>query len=63
MTLEVEKQSHVMESSKPRSTVARSALAVKVEPTPPPKSEPVKPAPPVDEPMDSEEEDILDMLS
>ncbi|KAG7381442.1 hypothetical protein PHYPSEUDO_006020 [Phytophthora pseudosyringae] len=55
------------QASAVQSSRARKAAAVKSEPTPAPKPETAKPTrpapPPVDEPMDSEEEDILDMLS
>ncbi|KAJ8542390.1 hypothetical protein ON010_g12422 [Phytophthora cinnamomi] len=60
-------QAQTMESSKPRSCISHTKKAVKVKSTPPPKPDPVKqirPTPPVDEAMDSEEEeDILDLLS
>ncbi|KAL3664402.1 hypothetical protein V7S43_010725 [Phytophthora oleae] len=53
-------------SKSPKRSRARNST-VKIEPAVPPKLEPVKPVQPVkspvDEPMDSEEEDILDMLS
>jgi hypothetical protein len=60
-------EAKAIEPSKSREgSRTRKAAALKTEPTRPPKPEPVKPprpASPVDEPMDSEEEDILDMLS
>ncbi|KAG1709057.1 hypothetical protein DVH05_022688 [Phytophthora capsici] len=60
----VSEPSSVGVSKSPRT---RNATVIKTEPASPPKLGPVKSAQPakpqVDEPMDSEEEDILDMLS
>ncbi|KAK1946113.1 hypothetical protein P3T76_003161 [Phytophthora citrophthora] len=54
-------------SKSPKTSRTKSAAGIKTEPAVPPKIEPTKPIQPtkpqVDEPMDSEEEDILDMLS